>query len=534
MHCSRSARYLTRNARVLRAFVIAVLALPAFASMTTTALTGRVIIGNAPGANVTVTVTSSALQGERSTITSARGTYWIEALPPGTYDVTFSKPGHTTLTRRAIVELARVARADAKLEPNEDEETVTSTASTLTVAETTAITSHITREGLQRLPVESTPRGAISVFLPSRFETASLDGAPFAGAAIGEELVDNVTIIHAAAGAEIDRSRGGLVAARTRSGGNAFRASLRDTMANSSNFVEGNAGGVFVENKLWVFAGAWNGDDAWRGIEEARGFFAKLTAQPLGVHHLELSHLDDGSFTTLHYDGTIGGHTTVQALASRSASRDTLSFRASHVAGDHVLSAGASRFEQDNAFFVSDRWSAGHWTVNAGARYEDEDFAPRAALSYDLHGDGRRAFFASWGEYANDDLATLGFATAIGTTGSARIDAIRRDDFEDEVRVSAHYRLFDRFEAGAMVAHADDYHATAWAGAEMPVGDHEIGVTLFARSGSDRDVSADLALRYAVPLRSVRLTFASDATNLLDAKGVSAPRALRFWFRATL
>lgn len=520
--------------RFLRALAVLWVALPTLASMTTTALTGRVVIGNAPGAGVTVSVTSAVLQGERSTLTNGRGRYWLDALPPGTYDVTFSKPGHTTLTKRAIIELARVARADAKLEPNEDEESVTSTASTLTVAETTAITSSLTREALQRLPVESTPAGAIALFLP-RAENAALDDAPLHDANFGEELLDEVTIVHAGAAAEIDRSRGGLIAARTRSGSEEFSASLRDTVANSSNFVEGTAGGRFVPEKLWFFASAWNGDDSWRRVHDARGFFAKLSAQPAAAHHIEASHLDaNEDVTTLHYTGIFGTNTSVQALASRLESADTLSLRASHGFGGHVLSAGASRFEKDDAFFVNDRWSAGHWTLNGGLRHEDDELAPRAAVAYDLHGDGRRAFFATWGEYERRDITSAGFATAIGVAGSARIDAIRREDFEDELRLSARYRLFDRFEAGGTFTHAENDEGTAWLGAEFPIGEHELGVSLLERYASEGDLSTDLAVRYAMPFRRVRLTFASDATNILDRDEVGTPRAVRFWIRAKL
>src|ERR1043165_1863048 len=124
----------------LAALWIVLLAPTVSASTTSSAITGRVMIGDAPASGVTVTATSAALMQPRTTMTGARGTYWLGELPPGLYDVTFSHPGATTLTRRAKVELARVAHADAKLEPNADEESVTSTATQLSVADTTAIT----------------------------------------------------------------------------------------------------------------------------------------------------------------------------------------------------------------------------------------------------------------------------------------------------------------------------------------------------------------------------------------------------------
>ncbi|HEX7831240.1 MAG TPA: carboxypeptidase-like regulatory domain-containing protein [Thermoanaerobaculia bacterium] len=517
--------------RTLRfAAVLLLLAPFAFGSMTTTALTGRVVIGNAPGAEVTVTATSSALQGSRTTTTNARGRYWLDALPPGTYDVTFSKRGHTSLTRRAVVELARVARADAKLEVSEDEESVTSTASTLTVAETTAITSHITRDALQRMPVESTPAGAASLF--ARTESGSRFPSD-----IGEEVIDEVTIIEAGT----DR-----IIARMRRGGEERTFSLRDTISDgiSQHLVEATGAGRIVPEKLWFFASAWSGDDAWRHVQDLRGVAGKLTAQFGASHNVEGSYLDaNESIAALRYTGIFGLRTNVQAFATND---DWLALRVSHVRGDHVLSAGATSFDDSHALFINDRWSAGHWTINAGVRRENDDqddrTSPRVAVAYDLHGDGRRAFFASSGDYSGTRMSTIGFATAIGTSGSARIDAIRRDGAlitTDELRLAAQYRLFDRFEAGGTYSYADTatrHLATAWVGAEFPIGEHELGVTLLEQLAHHHSTAAStsLAIRYAIPFDRVKLTLASDLTNALNDDQANALRALRFWIRASL
>src|ERR1041384_856611 len=106
-------------------FLIALLLLvatPLSAAVSTSALTGRVTSGGKAVANATITATSATLQHERVTTTGPSGTYWLGALPPGDYEVTFASKGLQTLTRSAVVALARVARADAQLEPSEDEE----------------------------------------------------------------------------------------------------------------------------------------------------------------------------------------------------------------------------------------------------------------------------------------------------------------------------------------------------------------------------------------------------------------------------
>src|SRR4051812_25606573 len=79
---------------VIRLPVLAILflfAIPAHATITTSAITGRVTSANTPAANVTVTATSTSMLAPRIVTTSARGTYWIGALAPGEYDITFSR-----------------------------------------------------------------------------------------------------------------------------------------------------------------------------------------------------------------------------------------------------------------------------------------------------------------------------------------------------------------------------------------------------------------------------------------------------------
>src|SRR5215212_10533989 len=100
----------------MKRFALAALVLlapPLSAAVSTSALTGRVTSGGTAVANATVTAASARLQQPRVTVTGRRGTYWLGALPPGEYEVTFASKGMQTLTRRAVVELARIARADA-------------------------------------------------------------------------------------------------------------------------------------------------------------------------------------------------------------------------------------------------------------------------------------------------------------------------------------------------------------------------------------------------------------------------------------
>lgn len=585
----------------LAALWMFLLAASAVASTTTSAITGRVTISDAPASGVTVTATSAALMRPRTTVTSARGTYWLGELPPGLYDVTFSHPGTTTLTRRAKVELARVAHADAKLEPNADEESVTSTATTMNVADTTAITSHFDDAMLDRFPLGRMHTPTVA---PGDQPLGFLDDIPQLFALdVGEDPIEQTTVIRGAAGIEDDTSDGTLIVTRTRHGGEQLALSLRDTISSGAwiedtpffprrgsgieHLVEASAGGRILPERLWFFGAGWSGDDAFFDVRNVHGFEARLDGQATSSANFTAVYIDKhlapvesvdvhNSAASVGFTGVLDPRFTTTASFSRTKfdygddlpllrfSTDRIAGRASYAlpatSGDHVITAGITAWDGEQgdakAVYLSDRWSMSKWTLNAGARYDDgltdDTIAPRVALTYDLHGDGARAISASYGEYAElfqptrgQRIATLGFASLIGNSGSARIDVLHRDSAfveANEVQLETRYRLFDRFEAGATYAYRDHpgggtiaidtarSEGNAWIGAELPIGEQEIGVTILQRYSDDirRELPTDIALRYSLPfLRG--LVFAVDATNI-GAEGDIA-RTFRAWIR---
>src|SRR5215813_7309429 len=67
-------------------------------------ITGRVedtSSARIPG--VTITITSPAIQGERTQITDESGNYRFQGLPPGEYVVKYELPGFKTLIREQII-----------------------------------------------------------------------------------------------------------------------------------------------------------------------------------------------------------------------------------------------------------------------------------------------------------------------------------------------------------------------------------------------------------------------------------------------
>src|ERR1044071_4495627 len=112
----------TCRSRISRAFaaialLLALFALPA-AAQTTAALTGPVTDENGnPFASATVTISSPALQGSRSTLTGASGAYQFSALPPGDYTVDVTREGLKAITQHIELHLSQTSRADATLYP---------------------------------------------------------------------------------------------------------------------------------------------------------------------------------------------------------------------------------------------------------------------------------------------------------------------------------------------------------------------------------------------------------------------------------
>jgi hypothetical protein len=568
--------------------VLLLLAFPLSAStLITSALTGRVTAGGQPAAGVTVTITSSSLQQPRSATTSARGMYFIDSLPPGEYEVTFARTGLSSLTHPVIVALGRVARADAKLEVNEDGDEVTSTERTVSMGDTIAITTSFTAEQLDRMPLIRDSIGAAQLApgFNDGFTHVAGDKVITSPGFIGEEVLDEVTILRGGLSADLDYFDHRLTAVRTRSGGEEFSLSIRDSISGGDHLFETSSGGRIVPQKLWFFAGGWAGDSTFRSLRRARGIDLKFTGQLGAAHNFVVHHLDaeaHGGSTTgtsLRYTGVASQALTFDVIASRTTTdffpitpepRSELAGRVSYVFGDHALVAGVAHRDQQDipaeelALFVHDRWSNGRWVVTAGLRHERGDTShtsPRAGVSFDLRGNGRHALVATYGEYADARFseafstraASFGYILALGQSGTARIDVLRHEgDFAsiDSVELDARYRLFDRFEFGGNYTHADpelrrpfifpEDRANAWVTAQFSFGAHELSASVLQRyvgydTGSSESPT-DLALRYAMPIRRIVLTLAGDVQNAFSGSEDGlffTGRATRFWARVT-
>ena len=256
-------------------------------------LTGTVTTEGAPLPGVTVTLTSPNLQGARTAVTDVNGNYNFAALPPGDYTVRVELEGMRPVTRTVRVTLSGTARVDAEMQLTTVAETITVTASAPAVLETTEVQSNFQKEDIDNLPVGRNPI-AVSNLAPGVTNNGPSGGMVISGSMESDNLImvngatvmDNIrgtarplyvedaiqetTVMTGAVSAEFGRFTGGVVNTITKSGGNEFSGSLRDSFTNPrwtdqsaagearpestlNEVYEGTLGGRIIRDRLWFF-----------------------------------------------------------------------------------------------------------------------------------------------------------------------------------------------------------------------------------------------------------------------------------------
>jgi hypothetical protein len=254
---------------------------------------------------VTVTASSTALQGLRVTTTRQNGEYTIRDLPPGLYSVLFELDGLRAAEQTVVVELGRNARADAILELAEVMDTLVVEGAAPTALENTQVGANYTKEtvdslAIGRAPIEiaelapavndRTPQAAqISISGGYAFDNVillngaeindPLFGSPSVGGQIRDEglfiedSIQETQILTAAISAEYGRFSGGVVNMITKSGSNQFEGSVRldlsdpswrdetpiedaqglQRQGDRSEVLMATLGGPVLEDRLWFF-----------------------------------------------------------------------------------------------------------------------------------------------------------------------------------------------------------------------------------------------------------------------------------------
>lgn len=355
--------------------LLALVAVTAFGQGTTANLSGEVTTGGSALPGATVTISSPSMQGVRTTVTSENGTYNFPSIPPGEYTLTVALEGMNTVTRKVTASLAQSARADVDLRLSTLSEAITVTAGASAVLETSQVSSNFTSKEIDELPVERTIRGTVllspGVNSNGPGNQIMISGAPSSdnvflvnGVVVNENLrgqphnlfiedaIAETTILTGGISAEYGRFTGGVVSTLTKSGGNEFSGSLRDSFSNpdwtdETPFVnptnglpqaqnpdklvqtfEATLGGYLLRDRLWFFGAGRQAKGPTAGnvsstrttfqtgisyentVDETR-YEGKLTGQITSKHTVVGSYLDvkldesNNAFTPIYDEASI-------------------------------------------------------------------------------------------------------------------------------------------------------------------------------------------------------------------------------------
>lgn len=280
--------------------------------------------GGLPGA--TVEVSSPSLQGSRSTVTGAGGSFQLPALPPGSYRVVVSLAGFGKVEQQTQVRLDATASVAVTLQVAATEQIVVTGEAPVVDVSTTTGGSNYGAGVIDRLPVgrnytdivKSNPgvsqdradrqgrSAALTVYGSTSAENSFIiDGVDttnvirgLQGKAVNNEFIEEVEVKTDSYRAEYGNATGGIVNVITKSGGNDFRGSvfarynsagLRSNevfTAHDSDTFTGtltpgeekwdygaNLGGFFIKDRLWFF-GAYNRVTDNQTISPPRGVVA--------------------------------------------------------------------------------------------------------------------------------------------------------------------------------------------------------------------------------------------------------------------
>jgi outer membrane receptor protein involved in Fe transport len=241
------------------AAVVAVLMAANWASAQTTTgtISGKVVDSQGlPLPGVTVNATSPNLQGVRNVTTSENGDYIFTALPSGTYKITFELSGFQTQERDATLAPIQVLPLNVTMGVATLTETVNVTGQSADVLTNTAqVATNFKQDLIANLPtnrdINSTlllapavhptgPSGAYSIAGSMSFETLYMvNGVDVSENLRGqaydlyiEDAIQETNIATSGISAEYGRFGGGVVNVITKSGGNLFSGSFRDSLNN--------------------------------------------------------------------------------------------------------------------------------------------------------------------------------------------------------------------------------------------------------------------------------------------------------------
>jgi Ca2+-binding RTX toxin-like protein len=250
-----------------------------------------------PLPGVSVTATSPALQGERTTTSGVNGDYIMRGLPPGQYTVKFTLEGMQAVERSATMALGGTSRVDAAMEVAVASETIVVTGEAPSALETTTVGANFEKKTIDNLPITRTPTniaelsagltdntpvgGQVAINGGMAYDNAILiDGTNVQDNIFGQtnnlyidEAIEETQVLTSGISAEYGGFTGGVINAITKSGGNQFSGTFRvdldkpqwrdETPFEKQSGIErkgdlnktysATLGGPVVRDRLWFF-----------------------------------------------------------------------------------------------------------------------------------------------------------------------------------------------------------------------------------------------------------------------------------------
>jgi outer membrane receptor for ferrienterochelin and colicin len=399
-------------------FACAILLASDVSAQTTTAtIAGRIVDSQGlalPG--VTVTVAGPNLQGTLNVVSTGNGDYIIPRVPPGAYTVTFELGGFERQQKAVVVALSQSLTLNAALGPASLTENVTvRPGSGEILTHTPEVATNFTQELMAMLPTTrdinaailkapavhpSGPNGSYSIAGAMSFESLYLvNGVNVnenlrgqASTLYIEDAVQEMMVATDGISAEYGRFSGGVVNVITKSGGNRFSGSFRDSLYNDDwrAKVTGNderpfttdskvdrvisqyeyvLGGPIQRDRLWFFtAGRFRNAPVGRNTvaplsipytfeDRSQRYEGKLT------YSLNPSHRVDGTYTKVIQKEVNGTFSTGSSMDLRSLYTRELPQNLFTVGYSGVLSP---------SLFLEGRYSARHFSfIGSGATSTD-------------------------------------------------------------------------------------------------------------------------------------------------------------------
>jgi len=363
----------------------------AFAQVTGN-IVGTVTTAGAQLPGATVTIASPAMQGVRTTVSGANGDYSFNALPPGKYSVTAELEGMQKVTQSVNVRLAETARADADLKVSAVAEAITVTATAPSVLETSQVSTSLTREQVEALPIGRTIAQRIQLApgvnnagpnnqtiingAPSYDNLYMVNGVVVNDSIRGqpenlfiEDAIQETTLITGGVSAEYGRFTGGVINTLTKSGGNEFSGSLRDNVTNpswtdetdfknpltgapqpqnadiKSHQYEATLGGYLLKDRVWFFGAGrkfksntslvtTSTNIPFLNVQDNKRYEVKLTGQITAKHSLVGSYLHN---ETEEVNNRFGNVVDLRSLTNRTLPNWLQSYHYSGVITNSLL-----------------------------------------------------------------------------------------------------------------------------------------------------------------------------------------------------